>query len=71
MTKNMTSTSSQSAIACIYALTVPFIMAIPNYKHGDTETLALALYKSKQPIVVMPTNFLCVTSILHCERFPK
>ena len=50
MTKNMTSTSSQSAIACIYALTVPFIMAIPNYKHGDTETLALALYKSKQPL---------------------
>ena len=32
----MTSTSSQSAIACIYALTVPFIMAIPNC---DTETL--------------------------------
>ena len=46
----MTSTSSQSAIACIYALTVPFIMAIPNYKHGDTETLALTLYKSKQPL---------------------
>ena len=40
----MTSTSSQSAIACIYALTVPVIMAIPNYNnYGDIKTLTPAL----------------------------